>query len=62
MFQDKYLKYKVKYLKLKNSLKKEVEQKGGSKKNISTWGGSTQDNNKLVEKTEKPKKPTNTWE
>jgi hypothetical protein len=36
MFQDKYLKYKVKYLKLKNSLKKEVEQKGGSKKNIST--------------------------
>jgi hypothetical protein len=36
MFQDKYLKYKEKYLKLKNSMKKEVEQKGGSKKNIST--------------------------
>jgi hypothetical protein len=40
MFQDtyqvKYLKYKSKYLKIKNSLKKEVEQKGGSKKNIST--------------------------
>jgi hypothetical protein len=36
MFQDKYLKYKAKYLELKNSLKKEVKQKGGSKKNIST--------------------------
>jgi hypothetical protein len=36
MFQDKYLKYKEKYLKLKNSMKKELEQKGGSKKNIST--------------------------
>ena len=32
MFQEKYLKYKVKYLKLK----KELGQKGGNKKNIST--------------------------
>ena len=36
MFQSKYLKYKAKYLKIKSSLKKDVEQKGGSKKNIST--------------------------
>jgi hypothetical protein len=34
MFQEKYLKYKEKYLKLKNSIK--IEQKGGYTKNIST--------------------------
>ena len=46
MFQSKYLKYKAKYLELQNS-KKKVEQKGGSKKNITTWGGqSPSDENK----------------
>jgi hypothetical protein len=36
MFQEKYLKYKIKYLKLKNSMNNEVKQKGGYTKNIST--------------------------
>lgn len=36
MFQSKYLKYKAKYLELQNSKKKDLEQKGGSKKNITT--------------------------
>jgi hypothetical protein len=36
MFQEKYLKYKVKYLKLKKEVKISEGQKGGSKKNIST--------------------------
>ena len=59
MFQDKYLKYKAKYLELKNSIKK-LEQKGGNKKNISTWGGQLPDNNnKNI--TKKPKKPISEW-
>ena len=61
MFQEKYLKYKVKYLKLKKELKISEGQKGGNKKNISTWGGQTpsQDNNN--EKTKK-QNPISKWD
>jgi hypothetical protein len=44
-------------------MKKEVEQKGGSKKNISTWGGqSPENNNKDIVKMEKNKKPITKWD
>jgi hypothetical protein len=42
----------------------EVKQKGGYTKNISTWGGQapSEENNKVLDKNKKSKKPISGWE